>query len=281
MKREIPILLTIVCGLLITLAFFARSGSPPGDPEAGPPWTQAANAELLEWALVFFSVAFLLGIANLVRISLKTISARGKDWQYKIVLLLSLFGFLAVGLAEIHTDFEWAPLRTPRWVMGETFLPPDRITLRDGTEIEGWIVDRQEEVTIVTSPDKGEVVVEQAQIDVITDRSFKLWIYHRVFIPLQATMFSLLAFYIASAAFRAFRARSMEATLLLLAGTVVMLGSVELGGTLGRVFGEAQAFLMAYINAAGQKAIIIGATLGILATGLRIVLGLERSYLSE
>ncbi len=38
---------------------------------------------------------------------------------------------------------------------------------------------------------------------------------------------------------------------------------------------------MVYINGAGQKAIIIGATLGVLATGLRIVLGIERSYLSE
>ena len=38
---------------------------------------------------------------------------------------------------------------------------------------------------------------------------------------------------------------------------------------------------MGYVNAAGQSAIIMGAALGTLATGLRIVLGLERSYLSE
>ena len=50
---------------------------------------------------------------------------------------------------------------------------------------------------------------------------------------------------------------------------------------LGSIFAETQAFLMAKVNAAGQKAIIIGAALGVLATGLRIVLGIERSYLSE
>ena len=70
-------------------------------------------------------------------------------------------------------------------------------------------------------------------------------------------------------------------TLLLVAGTVVMLGSVPLGGLVGDVALEAQGFLMAYVNGAGQRALIIGATLGVLATGLRIVLGLERSYLSE
>ena len=95
-------------------------------------------------------------------------------------------------------------------------------------------------------------------------------------------MFSLLAFYIASAAFRAFRARSFEALLLLMAGAIVMLGQVPLGDTLTfDLASRWQDFLMKYINAAGQRAIIMGAAFGTLATGLRIVLGIERSYLSE
>ena len=113
------------------------------------------------------------------------------------------------------------------------------------------------------------------------------WIYYRIFIPLQATMFSLLAFYVASAAFRAFRARSLEATLLLTAGAMVMIGQVPIppwvpgAEFIGDYSVRIQGFLMAYVNAAGQKAIIMGAALGTLATGLRIVLGIERSYLSE
>jgi hypothetical protein len=114
------------------------------------------------------------------------------------------------------------------------------------------------------------------------ERALRDWFYNKMFIPLQATMFSLLAFYIASAAFRAFRARSLESTLLLTAGTVAMLGQVPLGDQLtGGYASRALAFLMVYVNAAGQTAIIVGATLGVLATGLRIVLGIERSYLSE
>ena len=59
--------------------------------------------------------------------------------------------------------------------------------------------------------------------------SFFINLYNYVFTPVQATMFALLAFFIASAAFRAFRARSVIATLLLLTAVAVMLGRVPIG----------------------------------------------------
>jgi hypothetical protein len=95
-------------------------------------------------------------------------------------------------------------------------------------------------------------------------------------------MFSLLAFYVASAAFRAFRARSVEATLLLAAGVIVLLAQVQwLGPDVSGAVGHAKSFLMDYILKAAERAIVIGMALGVLSTGLRIVLGLERGYLSE
>ncbi|NIM04559.1 MAG: hypothetical protein GTO55_01400, partial [Armatimonadetes bacterium] len=54
-------------------------------------------------------------------------------------------------------------------------------------------------------------------------------LFQGAMVSLAATMFSLLAFYIAAAAYRAFRLRSGEATVLVAAAFIVMLGQVPVG----------------------------------------------------
>ena len=108
------------------------------------------------------------------------------------------------------------------------------------------------------------------------------WMAEFVFNPLQAAMFALLAFFIASAAFRAFRARNVEATILLVAGAIVMIGRIPLGETLtgGSPFlGNATEWLMKWPNTAAQRGIMIGAALGAASLSLRVIVGIERSFL--
>ncbi len=119
-----------------------------------------------------------------------------------------------------------------------------------------------------------------------TDRSqpgqIYRWFFDFVLTPLNATMFALLAFYIATAAFRAFRARNLEATVLLVAACVVMLARVPIGEDLpfiGERLPQFMNWMMDVPNIAARRAIFIGAALGAVATGLRIILGLERSHL--
>jgi len=55
------------------------------------------------------------------------------------------------------------------------------------------------------------------------------YLFMNMVAPMGATMFSLLAFFVASAAFRAFRASNWRATLLLTSAFLVMLGQVPIG----------------------------------------------------
>jgi len=112
------------------------------------------------------------------------------------------------------------------------------------------------------------------------------WIYDQVYSPMSSAMFALLAFFIASAAFRAFRIRTPEAGLLALAAFIVMLGRVPLGHVLTaglppalRIENLAE-WIMDVPQNAAKRAILIGAALGVMATGLRVILGIERSYFS-
>jgi hypothetical protein len=119
------------------------------------------------------------------------------------------------------------------------------------------------------------------------------WMYEFMFKPLTATMFSLLAFYVASAAFRAFRAKNFEALLLLGTALVILLAQTFAGYWItswlpADTQTSAWAWLrienlkiliMRVFTTAGTRAIMIGIALGLASTSIKIMLGQDRSYL--
>lgn len=112
------------------------------------------------------------------------------------------------------------------------------------------------------------------------------WLFQYMNYPMQATMFATLAFYIASAAYRAFRARTAESTILLITACAVMLWRVPMGEAILNLFpGDIPHFLNTYVmngaNLAVQRGIIIGAALGAASMSLRIILGIERTYMGR
>ena len=124
--------------------------------------------------------------------------------------------------------------------------------------------------------------------DVTAPGSLFTNIYDFVFTPLQATMFSILAFFVASAAYRAFRAKNKEATILLVTAFIILLGRTPAGNYVTGWLPQSLNFLhipvlanwiMAIPNLAGQRAIMIGISLGVVSMSLRVILGIERSYI--
>ncbi len=135
----------------------------------------------------------------------------------------------------------------------------------------------------------GMIVMVLAGVPFGEQNTVLVWLYDNVQVPMDATMFSLLAFFIASAAFRAFRARAFEATLLLITAMFVMLGNIPVGDLIWETLmswtplENGASWLRQWIldvpNTAARRGIILGVSLGVISQSIRIILGIERSYL--
>ena len=207
-RDRVAVFITTIVGMFMISKFFLKL-----------PWIKGVADEMEQWCLIVFAMAIILGVANILRVNLKLVLKKGKDWPYKLVVVVSMLGMILVGIVDL---------------------------LMRG--------------------------------NISTGSAFQ-YLFDTVVVPLSATMFALLAFYIASAAFRAFRARNIRAGLLLVSGSLVMIGRVPLGAALSPLFPKLADWIMAVPNAAGQRGLIIGAAMGMIATGLRVIFGIERPYL--
>jgi len=117
-------------------------------------------------------------------------------------------------------------------------------------------------------------------------------LFNRLYMPLGSTVFSLLAFYLVTAAYRAFKIKTVEAGMLVLSACLVMLGQVPVGiwltswlpdtGTLSFLRMEhIVAWLLHIANTAGVRALMLGASIGAIAMALRVWLGIERGMFLE
>ena len=203
MRRQVPLIITFVVGILIVAQYFI------------PHWPFNQLFDTLNtWYMIVLFFAVTLGVGNLIKLHTRKVRKRTPGWGYSVVLVVSLITMSTAGI--------------------------------------GWGLERG---------------------------TFFYWLWQNIHIPMASTMFSLLAFFIASASYRAFRARSVEATLLLAAAIIVMLGRIPLGPLIHERLPDLADWIMKYPNTAGQRAIMIGIALGTVSYCLRVILGIERTYL--
>jgi hypothetical protein len=203
MRTQINTAIAFLSGFIMILAFFSANSG-----------IVNFSQNLLTWVTIVGGISLLLGIVSILKVNLKVIQEKGRDWIFKLILVLFVLSMSICGVV--------------------------------------WGIE------------------EKTPFD---------WLFQNIQSPMMSTMFSILAFFIASAAYRAFKARTLEATILLITAIIVMLGRTPLGQA---IWGKLPAYadwIMAYPNLAVQRGIIIGAALGAAAMSLRILLGIERTYM--
>ena len=291
-KRTIPLFIAALIGILMIATYFI-------------PYTEQWGAEAMEMFIVLAAASMVLGAGNLLLMNFSKISNRQPGWGFAGITLAAFFITLIIGFFKIGA------------------------------------------MPTMTSPGNAWTA------PVVQEGSPFWWIYKYGLVPLTATMFAMLAFYIASAAFRAFRAKNLEATLLLGTAFIVLLGQVYAGVWMTSFLPTVESYVagfpeasrefvlavgmqiktgvplsdimvngVAYANMtadhhalaletsnyiggwwyqllnglrletltqvildvpqeAGNRAIMIGIALGIVSTSLKVILGVDRSYLGS
>ena len=243
MKRTLPLIIAGATGLVLLVAYFV----PPAES-----WGDTA----MSWFNILAAVAFILGGGNLIKLNLQKVAAQKPGWGYAAVTLLAFLITIGVGLFKIG------------------------VPLTEKYPGAAWAGDYRAEGSALW------------------------WLFEYALTPLNQTMFALLAFFVASAAFRAFRAKNAEAAVLLGTAFLILLGRTYAGVWLtdglpdapqaaaqGQTLSDTARWLsmlrieymaesvFEIVNRAGMRAIKIGIALGIVATSLKVLLGVDRSYL--
>jgi hypothetical protein len=107
------------------------------------------------------------------------------------------------------------------------------------------------------------------------------WVFDHVYYPLQSTTAALLAFFVVSAAYRAFRLRNLEAAILLGSSLVILVTQLPFSGSISPVLPRIREWMMAVPVTAAMRGMILGIALGTMSTSLRILLAVDRPYVGE
>jgi len=202
MKREVPLIIVFVTGVVMALSDFVPHQS-----------IQDIREFMMSWLQIIGVLAVGLGLVSLTQVNWIKVRRKAEGWPYALITLLGMIIMLVTGFAwdyrDAHNPFQF--------------------------------------------------------------------LFQYALMPIYATMFSLLAFYIASAAFRAFKARNTMATTILITAIIVMLGQVPVGAHLAPL----KSWIMEVPNMAGFRAILLGIGLGGVAMALKIVFGIERAYMGR
>jgi hypothetical protein len=107
------------------------------------------------------------------------------------------------------------------------------------------------------------------------------WLYTNIFAPSNMVVWGLPVFWLASASYRTFRARNVEATVLLIAGIITLLGFAPVGAVIYEGIPGMSSWIIQVPTIGASRGIVIGAGIGTFALAMRILLGREKTHLGQ
>jgi len=111
------------------------------------------------------------------------------------------------------------------------------------------------------------------------DNAIFQYLFINALTPLGGTMYSIIAFFITSAAFRAFRAKNIESSIVLIAGTLMVMSNAPIFVNTFPIFADIGLWIRNVPNMATMRAVMMGAALGAISLAIRTLMGIERGYL--
>ncbi|HIC83276.1 MAG TPA: hypothetical protein EYO99_02820 [Candidatus Marinimicrobia bacterium] len=200
-KRYIPIAIVGFFGSLTLFGWFIENEG----------IKSFIDDDATQWYDIIASFAIFLGALNLLKLQFLKVLKRKAGWEYNVVAILSFLIVFVIGF----------------------FMRGAFVVDIPNTDIQStYFTQGAAEEAVNHLKDSGitaSITPAQWGAHIQTEGGLFKWMFDNIFTPLSATMFALLAFYVASASYRAFRARNFEATLLLLAGIIIMIGRVPIG----------------------------------------------------
>lgn len=219
----------------------------------------SAKQRMTPWEIllqiVIFSTGFFYAFTYYVKVSepvdLQAIA--DNSLAYLTAMIITAFAIGIINLTRIH--YRNIKLKRPDWKFSVVLLG----------SLYGMAI-----FSIISSPyslDPQGIVIPPSLINAI----LPIWnfLYYDILTTINTSIFSLLAFFIASAAYRAFKLRTVESTVLLVAGLLVIVGEAPISDLIWPGFSAIHNWIMLVPNTAGQRGILIGAALSMIAFSVR------------
>ena len=236
LKRQIPLLIVIGVGLLTLSSHFINHQG----------IKDFADNDATQWFDIIASFAIFLGALNMLKMQMQKIIRKHKNWPYSLLAIIGFAFAIFAGFFYRGSNYivisnlnesdivPISELLVSELDLENPIMLQDKIrAASEGYEIPKIFKTLSGAQSMIKKLEEYDMKVELKSkrwgTHLQTKGSLFSWLYFKIFYPLSASMFALLAFFVASASYRAFRIRNFEATLLLVSGIILMLGRVPIG----------------------------------------------------